>query len=569
MDDSSADPPAGKGKEGAGKGKGGKGKAPPPPAPKASGKPKPKPAAPARPPAPVLSLEEARARMKKVKQVDKTKRPPAMVRGVKFWLNMPAAARALPPKGEEGGLELIPHLFEQGAKVVLVDFFAYSCTNCLRVVPVLRRWHETYGPHGLTILAFHRPEFDFERDAMNMRGFVEREGVQYMVGLDNTDAAWKDWEVTMWPSSFMVVPDGEPGAGDAQQFKIVKEHYGDRNHHELEALIRARTIGAGKVDEYNNKYFADAEFFLGKEHRYKNIDAGNADPGCGEGACKPRTKDEAAAGVEVVLPGNAGRTVYGAGWCRFCQKTKALLGKLDLPFEYHDVDSMGGASHVFQALKAKAGLPESHGTIPIVYGEDGAFVGGWTELVTALRAQDRPDLEQTIADVEAQSTSTAAEFDKFGHQLSASLTGGATNHEFYLAKEDASITLNIIMSSKEPVHVFAVASFNDEALQSRREQAYAKVEAMAALEADAVRSFAGESLVQGDEFASLSPNEAAPVFNVSLDGEEERAVPLTFPGRVLLATVPATEDGVASGKLAMRLAPGIKIYTFFLTSEPL
>merc|ERR1719491_1384331 len=100
----------------------------------------------------------------------------------------------------------------------------------------------------------------------------------------------------MWPSSFMVVRDGEPQEGEPQKFKIVKEHYGDRNHHEVETLIKARTVryGAGKVEEYNNKYFADAEFFLGKEHRYKNVDASSKDPGCGEGACMIRSKDEVA-----------------------------------------------------------------------------------------------------------------------------------------------------------------------------------------------------------------------------------------------------------------------------------
>lgn len=541
-------------------GKGGDGKgAPPPPPP--SGVPKAKAQAPVAK-KPAKSLEEIRAKMKKVEQVDKTLRPPDKVKGVNFWLNLPASVRKLPVV--EGGMELVPHLFEQGAKVVLVDFFAYSCTNCLRVIPVLKKWHQTYGADGLVILAFHRPEFDFERDAANMRSFVSREDIKYIVGLDNDDAAWKDWSVTMWPSSFMVVPDGADG--DKKLFKIVKEHYGDRNHHEVEALIKARCVGAGKVDEINNTYYADAEFFLGKEHRYKNVD-GAKNAGCGEGACQIQTKESAAAAAQVTAPAASGRVIYGAGWCRYCQKAKMLLKALGVEFQYLDVDGMGGAGKTVEELKKSAGLPQDHSTVPVIY-NNGAFAGGFTDLVKSLR-DDKPDIDKVLEEVEAASESTMAEFFKFNHQLSASLEGGSTHGDYYLAGEGARIVLTVAMSSKADVHIFAIASLKNDALQAKRQAAYDKVTTLAALEKESFATFDGQPIVSGADFDHLFVQSEEPVFTVKLGEEQERPVPLTFPGRVLLATAPAGKDGdVVSNTLEVTLSAGIKLYTFFLTSEP-
>lgn len=525
---------------------------------------------------PKLSLEEqmarARAKMKKVDVIDKTKRPPDSVKGVKYWLNLPEAAQKLPIV--DGGIQLVPHLFECGAKVVLVDFFAYSCTNCLRVVPVLRRWHAMYGPHGLVILSFHRPEFDFERDAINMRSFISRESVNYIVGLDNDDAAWTDWEVTMWPSSFMVVRDNEAtestaSSGD-EQFKIIKEHYGDRNHHELEALIRARTIGPGTVDEYNNLFYADAEFFLGKQHRFKNVDSTEKEPGCGEGACKIKSQDKAAAGATVPRPGE-GHTVYGAGWCTYCQRTKMLLDTLSMAYDYVDVDSVGGAAHTLKVLKQTAELPEAHGTIPVIY-NGGVFVGGMSEFVHVLREERAESVDSALEEISSNVTSTIAEFNKFNHQLSASLKGGRTMEDFYLAQENAEVVLNIAMSSKADVNVFVVASYQDEEVQSSRELAYSSVTSMASIEDGGFVDFSGATLVGGDDFTSLFANSSSaeqPSFAVIIDEQEVRNVPLKYPGRVLLATARADSSNLVTSRIVVRPMKNIKLYTFFLTSEPL
>lgn len=101
-------------------------------------------------------MKKRAASLKKAEIVDKTERAPTVVEGVNVWFNLPFSTVA-------------PNLLEQiaksepGVKCILVDFFAYSCTNCLRTIPVLKQLHEKYYGKGLRIVAFHRPEFSFEK----------------------------------------------------------------------------------------------------------------------------------------------------------------------------------------------------------------------------------------------------------------------------------------------------------------------------------------------------------------------------------------------------------------------
>ena len=118
---------------------------------------------------------------------------------IEGWLN----TEHLPPTARTalGADDWLEKLFacHPSAKVALVDFFAYSCTNCVRTIGGLQALHETYGQDGLLIIALHRPEFDFERDRAQLAHFLASAGVTYLVGMDNADAAWEAWDVSMWP----------------------------------------------------------------------------------------------------------------------------------------------------------------------------------------------------------------------------------------------------------------------------------------------------------------------------------------------------------------------------------
>jgi cytochrome c biogenesis protein CcdA/thiol-disulfide isomerase/thioredoxin len=104
-------------------------------------------------------------------------------------------------------------------KVVLVDFWTYSCINCLRTLPYLKAWDARYRSKGLVILGVHTPEFAFEHDLGNVRAAVKRLGIGYPVALDNDYGTWKAYSNNYWPADYLVdqagrVRDVHFGEGD-------------------------------------------------------------------------------------------------------------------------------------------------------------------------------------------------------------------------------------------------------------------------------------------------------------------------------------------------------------------
>ena len=150
-----------------------------------------------------------------------------------------------------------------------------------------------------------------------------------------------------------------------------------------------------------------------------------------------------------------------------------MLQQLGIEFGYIDVDRNGGAPHVLSALKSSHKLPEGHSTIPVIY-DEGKFLGGFTDLVESLRLT-HPALEKTLEDIDATAQMGQANFSKFGHTLSASLTGWRLLGDYIIAENAAELTLIINMNSKEDVHIFAVVSFENKELETKRHAAYAKV----------------------------------------------------------------------------------------------
>ena len=112
-------------------------------------------------------------------------------------------------------------------KVVLVDFWTYTCINCLRTLPYLNSWNEKYADDGLVIVGVHTPEFNFERDAGNVRRAMEENGGEYAVMQDNDYRTWKAWDNHYWPHKFLVDKDG-----------IVRyDHIGEGGYEETESKI--------------------------------------------------------------------------------------------------------------------------------------------------------------------------------------------------------------------------------------------------------------------------------------------------------------------------------------------
>ena len=139
-------------------------------------------------------------------------------KGIKLWLNTPEG-KPLMLAGLRG-------------KVVLVDFWTYSCINCLRTLPHLKAWDAAYRKAGLTIVGVHSPEFSFERVPDNVRSAVGRLGVRYPVALDNDFATWRAYSNDYWPAEYLIDRSGH----------IRHEHYGEGAYGETENVIR-RLLG--------------------------------------------------------------------------------------------------------------------------------------------------------------------------------------------------------------------------------------------------------------------------------------------------------------------------------------
>jgi thiol-disulfide isomerase/thioredoxin len=127
------------------------------------------------------------------------------------WLNSP-------PLGSE---QLKGH-------VVLIDFWTYSCINCLRTLPYIRAWAEKYKASGLIIIGVHTPEFPFEKDLDNVRRAVSELHITYPVALDNDYKIWRAFNNSFWPADYLI--DG--------QGRIRHHHFGEGKYDESEQQIQ-------------------------------------------------------------------------------------------------------------------------------------------------------------------------------------------------------------------------------------------------------------------------------------------------------------------------------------------
>ena len=113
-------------------------------------------------------------------------------------------------------------------KVVLIDFWTYSCINCLRTIPYLNQWHERYKDRGLVVIGVHTPEFEFEGLRSNVEDAVKRLNIHYPIAQDNDYATWKRYDNVAWPAFYLVDRDG----------KITLVHYGEGQYDLMENRIR-------------------------------------------------------------------------------------------------------------------------------------------------------------------------------------------------------------------------------------------------------------------------------------------------------------------------------------------
>src|SRR4030042_733133 len=91
---------------------------------------------------------------------------------------------------------------------VLIDFWDYTCINCLRSLPYLKEWHRRYSPHGLVVIGVHAPEFSFGKSEDHVRRAVQELGIEYPVVLDNDFKIWRAYANQYWPAKYLVEATG-------------------------------------------------------------------------------------------------------------------------------------------------------------------------------------------------------------------------------------------------------------------------------------------------------------------------------------------------------------------------
>jgi thiol-disulfide isomerase/thioredoxin len=114
-------------------------------------------------------------------------------------------------------------------KVVLVDFWTYSCINCLRTLPYLKAWNEKYRDQGLVIIGVHTPEFAFEKIPRNVEQAIRDLGITYPVAMDNQYTIWNSYKNEYWPAHYLIDANG----------KIRHQHFGEGAYQETEQTIQS------------------------------------------------------------------------------------------------------------------------------------------------------------------------------------------------------------------------------------------------------------------------------------------------------------------------------------------
>ncbi|MDR3097700.1 MAG: thioredoxin family protein [Paraburkholderia sp.] len=118
-------------------------------------------------------------------------------------------------------------------KVVLVDFWTYSCINCIHTLPYVKDWYAKYKDQGLTVIGVHTPEYPFERDTDNVKTAIRHFGIRYPVAQDNSYATWNAYGNEYWPALYLIDKRGH----------IVYSHFGEGDYAQTEAAIQHALAG--------------------------------------------------------------------------------------------------------------------------------------------------------------------------------------------------------------------------------------------------------------------------------------------------------------------------------------
>jgi thiol-disulfide isomerase/thioredoxin len=168
--------------------------------------------------------------------------------GIQTWLNT--------PNGQPLTLRKLH------GKVVLVDFWTYSCINCLRTLPYLKAWYRTYGKDGFVIVGVHTPEFAFEHEVSNVRSAIKEYGVRYPVAVDNDQGTWNAYGNEYWPAEYLLDANGH-----VREAKFGEGDY-SKTENAIRSLLAERDASLPKalhLADHTPDYALTPETYLGTD----------------------------------------------------------------------------------------------------------------------------------------------------------------------------------------------------------------------------------------------------------------------------------------------------------------
>lgn len=275
------------------------------------------------------------------------------------WFNTPGD-RPLTLKGLRG-------------HVVLVDFWTYSCINCIRTLPYLNAWYSKYHDKGFTIVGVHTPEFPFEHSAANVAEAVKQNGIRYPIAQDNDYATWNAYENEYWPAEYLIDAKGRIRLADFGEGEYAAKEKAIRS-----LLLEAGAKGLGGESHVSAQHPSEAETtpesYLGAERaeRFANgfIAPGLRDFGPSSSPPSPEhlrysgtwriTKHAATAssGAKLQLSFNAKRVFLVLGSPGTPRNVKLLLDGRPIPARYAGADVHHSQLTVsFQRLYRLVSLP--------------------------------------------------------------------------------------------------------------------------------------------------------------------------------------------------------------------
>jgi thiol-disulfide isomerase/thioredoxin len=149
-------------------------------------------------------------------------------------------------------------------KVILVDFWTYSCINCIRTIPHLNEWYDKYSDKGLVIVGIHTPEFDFEKNTGNVKSAIEKFGIKYPVLQDNDKGTWDEYDNRYWPRKYLIDDEGY----------IRYNHIGEGAYNETEKVIQALLTERAAHLDFKNISFGNLQNKTNAESKleYKDVE---------------------------------------------------------------------------------------------------------------------------------------------------------------------------------------------------------------------------------------------------------------------------------------------------------